>query len=94
MAKKDKYICDQCEADANGSGYRVGVDFQNAKDGLIEIRIVNNFTLGHFPASIVESHYCGKNCLMLALNTIIDSIAKQGSAAETAAAPEEENQHE
>lgn len=90
---KTQHICDQCEKDVNGSGYMVGVDYKNAADGLLEIQIVTNFTLGDFPASVAESHYCGRNCLMLALNKIVDSIAKQGSAVDAAAAPEGEPLH-
>jgi hypothetical protein len=85
--EKVQHICDQCEADANGSGYQVCADYSNVSDGLIDLKISNNIALGHCPASAVEYHYCGRNCLMLALNTMIDSLTKQGGAADTAAAP-------
>jgi hypothetical protein len=92
MTKK-QHICDQCETDANGSGYQVCADYSNVNDGLIDLKISNNIALGHCPASAVEYHYCGRNCLILALNKIIDLINNKGSAVDAAAAPMGEKHH-
>jgi hypothetical protein len=86
--EKKQFICDQCDGDVNGSGFKVFASFADIDSMGISLYITHSEEKVHPKNKLhIECDYCGRNCLMLALNTIIDSIAKQGSAAETATAP-------
>ena len=71
-----KVECDnkRCRAPMNGSGYYVS---HEKCEGGIRMAVIKS---EHNPPGDWQNHYCGKQCLMLALNEIVEEI--QSSAIE------------
>lgn len=59
-----KIECDRCGADVGDKGFSVTFSADNSL-GIDILAGANIF---------MERHYCGKQCLMLALNEIVDHI--------------------
>jgi hypothetical protein len=83
-----QYICNKCLGVINSSGYTVITDC-HATGEFLNIAIIGGILQKpEMRPQTVHGvmHYCGKHCLMLALNTMVDSIKTGRSTAETAAA--------
>ena len=64
-----KVACDRCKAGMNGSGYYLRR--HKTRKGLLRIELIKSES--NIPGDW-QNHYCGKACLMLALNEMVDEI--------------------
>lgn len=80
-----KVECDnkRCRAPMNGSGYYLS---HETVIGGIRMAIIKS---EHNPPGDWQNHYCGKACLMLALNEIVEEITeiKAGGDADSPSSP-------
>lgn len=64
----EKILCDRCKKEVNGKGFSVSAEVLD-----------DRFRLTVTP-SLDETggeHYCGKQCLLLALNEMVDEVSKR-----------------
>jgi len=68
MENPCKALCDRCRAAMNGSGYYVCYE---AVTGGLRMAIISSHDM---PPGDWQRHFCGRSCLMLGMNELMDII--------------------